>query len=96
MTIREHGRLLAGFFFIKGALMSLFWVISGGFLGGAWLALIFSAFFMVTGWKIEKEKGDAKIFGIIASILSLGSFPLGTALGIYGLWFFLMRSNEEF
>ena len=96
MTIHEHSRLLAGFFFIKGALTAVGWVLSGAFFGGHWLMAIFAAFFMLTGWKLQNGSSDARILGIVASVLCLGSFPLGTALGVYGLWFFLMRSDDEF
>ena len=95
MTVRDHSRLLAGFFFIKGALIGLSWLFMGGWMGSGLFLLLFAAFFMVTGWKLENQKPDARIMGIVASILALFSFPLGTALGIYGLWFFFMRTQNE-
>ncbi|HUF03014.1 MAG TPA: hypothetical protein VMM38_02455 [Aridibacter sp.] len=52
------------------------------------MILIFSVFYFVTGWKIYKEAQAGRILGIIASILCLMNFPLGTALGVYGIWFF--------
>ena len=42
---------------------------------------------LVGGWKIFKQKPGAKTWGIIASIVALLNFPLGMAIGIYGLWF---------
>ncbi len=42
-----------------------------------------------TGIKIRRVSPTGRIMGIIFSILALFSFPLGTALGIYGLWFLL-------
>jgi len=91
MTYRDHTKLLAGFFFISGVLQTLGWVLVAGWMGGNWLLLMFGVFYMVTGWKLQNDQSDAKIFGTIASVLSLGSLPLGTALGIYGLWFFWFR-----
>lgn len=53
--------------------------------------LIFSLLFIapqiIGGWKMFKEKPNAKIWGIIGSILSCFHFPFGTAAGVYGLWF---------
>ena len=48
------------------------------------------------GFKMFKEKSNAKIWGIIASIISLISFPIGTALGVYGLWFLLGEQGRQF
>lgn len=96
MTISEHTRLLAGFFFIKGAFQALGWLLAGGIFAGNWMLLVFAVFFMLTGWKLQQETSEARILGIVASFLSIMSFPIGTALGIYGLWFFFMRSRDEF
>lgn len=52
------------------------------------MILVFSGFYFFTGWKIYKEQTIGRTLGIVASILCLMSFPLGTALGVYGLWFF--------
>lgn len=53
--------------------------------------IIFSFLFIapqiIGGWKMFKEKPNAKIWGIVGSILSCLHFPLGTAAGVYGLWF---------
>jgi asparagine N-glycosylation enzyme membrane subunit Stt3 len=53
------------------------------------IMLLFAAFYLVGGYKMLKEQRSGRVFGMIGSILSLFSFPLGTALGIYGLWFLL-------
>jgi hypothetical protein len=68
--------------------------LAGGMIFGIGLVvavviIAFSAFYLYTGLKIRKEEGIGRTLGIIVSILSLFSFPLGTALGIYGLWFLL-------
>ena len=53
--------------------------------------LIFSTALMIpvliAGLKLRRERPDARTWGIIASVIALLNFPLGTALGIYGLWF---------
>lgn len=58
--------------------------------------LVFASFSLLTGWKLFKEKSAGRIMGIIASCLCLLSFPLGTALGIYGLWFLLGEQGKHF
>ncbi|REJ78593.1 MAG: hypothetical protein DWQ47_03860 [Acidobacteria bacterium] len=64
-------------------------------IGIAFFLLVFSIFFLISGWKVYKEAQIGKILGIIASVLSLTSFPLGTALGAYGLWFFLGEQGKS-
>ena len=62
--------------------------------------VVFSSLFMlpqiIGGWKMFKEKPNAKTWGIIGSILSCMSFPLGTAAGVYGLWFLFGDMGKEF
>jgi len=43
----------------------------------------------LASWKVLKRKPGARLWGIIAAIVVMPIFPLGTALGIYTLWFFL-------
>ena len=47
---------------------------------------------LLAGWGLMKRKSWARVLTIIVSILSLPSFPLGTAIGVYGLW---VMFNEE-
>ncbi|MBU0984788.1 MAG: hypothetical protein KKA42_13010 [candidate division Zixibacteria bacterium] len=47
---------------------------------------------IVAGWGLLRHKSWARILTIILSILILPGFPIGTALGIYGLW---AMFNEE-
>lgn len=60
------------------------------------LVLIFAAINLTAGYKLIKEKAGARTWGIVASILSLWSFPLGTALGVYGLWFLFGEEGKRF
>ncbi len=41
---------------------------------------------ILAGWALIKHKPWGRILTIILSILNLFAFPLGTALGVYGLW----------
>lgn len=75
--------------------------IAGGILLGIGvvvgvLVLLFAAFYLLTGWKLHKQNTGARIWGIIASCIALLGFPLGTALGIYGLWFFFGEQGKNF
>src|SRR5262245_61549806 len=58
---------------------------------------VFAAVFMavmsipgfLVGWGLLKFRSWARILGIILSVLSLPGVPVGTVLGIYGLWVLL-------
>jgi len=58
--------------------------------------LAFAGVTLLAGWKMLKEKSGGRTWGIIASIISLLSFPLGTALGVYGLWFLFGEDGKRF
>lgn len=66
-----------------GALGAIFTLVFYGIL-----ALIFVLPPSLASWKLLKRRRGARLWGIIASIVLLISFPFGTALGVYGLWFF--------
>ena len=55
-------------------------------VGGILLALAAVDFY--AAFKIGKVQNIGRTLGIVIAILSLFSFPLGTALGVYALWFF--------
>jgi len=63
-------------------------------------ALLFSALLLVPGLiaaiKIRRESPDARGWAIAASIIALLNFPLGTALGVYGLWFLMGDMGKAF
>lgn len=62
--------------------------------------VIFASLFIlpqvIGGWKMFKEKPNAKIWGIIGSVVSALSFPLGTAAGVYGMWFLFGEQGKNF
>lgn len=41
---------------------------------------------LIAGWGLVRYRSWSRILTIILSILHLFAFPLGTALGAYGLW----------
>lgn len=49
---------------------------------------------IITGIGLLKLKRWARIAGIILSAMRLISFPIGTALGVYGLWVFFDKDTE--
>jgi hypothetical protein len=70
--------------------------LAGAAVGGAFVVfavliglfiLMFAGLYFMAGWKLHKHRHSAKIWVTIASCLALLNFPLGTALGVYALWF---------
>jgi glucan phosphoethanolaminetransferase (alkaline phosphatase superfamily) len=66
-------------------------------------ALIFLAIFsvfivpqLVGGWKILKERPNARTWGIIGSIVACMSFPFGTAAGVFGLVFLFGENGTRY
>lgn len=51
---------------------------------------------LLAGWKLFREKTSGKVWVIIAAILALFNIPLGTALGIYALWFVFGDEGRKF
>lgn len=51
------------------------------------LTFAMAGFVIFTARKLQTMAQSARTLGIVASALCLLNMPLGTALGIYGLWF---------
>ncbi|MBI3182213.1 MAG: hypothetical protein HYZ28_08720 [Myxococcales bacterium] len=96
--MRDHGRILGNLFIawaaaqVIGAVVvsitrsaerppALFWVFSVA------AALLFGW----AGTRLRLHDPRVRIAAIVLSALALLSFPVGTALGIYGLWALLKR-----
>ncbi|MGB7922927.1 MAG: hypothetical protein WCF57_06755 [Pyrinomonadaceae bacterium] len=66
---------------------------AGLFLGIMMVVLLFSLAFtipsFVAGYGLLKRKSWAKLWGIIAGVVAGMSFPLGTALCVYSIWFLI-------
>ena len=60
------------------------------------IALLFVLPQLIGGYKLWKERPNARTWGIAGSILSCLSFPLGTAAGVYGLWFLFGDVGKQF
>lgn len=64
------------------------------------IALVVTVAFMVpkivAGYGLRKGRKWAKIWTIIACVLAVMSVPLGTAVGVYGLWFVFGDEGKAF
>ncbi len=60
------------------------------------IASVFIAPQILGGYKLYKELPNARNWGIVGSIFSCLSFPLGTAAGVYGLWFLFGDIGKNF
>jgi hypothetical protein len=49
---------------------------------------------LVVGIGLTKFRRWARIGGVVLSALNLLNFPVGTALGAYGLWILLSKESE--
>jgi hypothetical protein len=59
------------------------------------LLLVLSLPGLVTGWGLLKLRPWARIVGIVLAVISLLNFPIGTAIGVYGLWVLLTKETER-
>ena len=57
--------------------------------------LVMSAPAIVVGYGLFHVRPWARVAGIAIAILSLMAFPLGTGLGIYGLWVLCSQSGAR-
>lgn len=71
-------------------------VFIGMILFLVFLAAVFVIPQLLGGWKLLKEKPGARTWGIVGSIIALLNFPLGTAAGVYGLWFLFGEEGKRF
>jgi hypothetical protein len=60
------------------------------------MTALFSIPKVVAGYGLRKEKSWAKIWAIIACIMACMSFPLGTAVGVYGLVFIFGDAGKAY
>ncbi len=49
---------------------------------------------LLTGYGLLQRKSWARIVGIVLSAISLLYIPIGTVIGIYGLWVLLSKETE--
>lgn len=75
-------------------------VVGLAFIGVIVFVAIIASVFVIPqllgGYKLFKEQASARTWGIVGSIVSCLSFPLGTAAGVYGLWFLFGDEGKRF
>jgi hypothetical protein len=94
--MNKHIRLLGYLFIISGLIGSvvfLFITFLHGFTSINISQLIALAS-LIAGFGLIKFKTWSRIFGIIIAVISLVKFPLGTAIGIYGLWVLTRKESK--
>lgn len=47
------------------------------------------------GYGIWKARSWGRVVGILSSMLTVMSFPIGTAIGVYGFWFLFGEKGRE-
>jgi uncharacterized membrane protein len=60
------------------------------------IALVFALPQIIGGYKMLKERPNARTWGIVASVIACLSFPLGTAAGVFGMVFLFGESGRQF
>ena len=71
-----------------GAVLGFLGAAAAGFFG------IGGAIAIASGIGVMNFKPWARILSIICSAISLVQFPIGTALGVYGLWVLFSKETE--
>jgi len=71
-------------------------LIFGISIGIMFFAMLFVIPILIAGWKILKERAGGRTWGIVGAILAVLNFPLGTAVGVYGLWFLFGDEGKNF
>jgi hypothetical protein len=68
-----------------------------GITGGALIAFLMATSLpgIFAGWGLLRFRPWARILGIVLSIFALILIPLGTIVGIYGLWVLLNKDTER-
>ena len=58
--------------------------------------LLFSVPKIIAGYGLRKGKSWAKTWAIIASVMTCMSFPIGTAIGVFGLVFLFSDEGKQY
>ncbi|HEY7820284.1 MAG TPA: hypothetical protein VIG29_18820 [Vicinamibacteria bacterium] len=69
-------------------------IVGGLGVGLAALVTLFSIPGLVVGIGLVKFRRWARVGGAVLSAINLVNFPLGTAIGAYGLWVLLSKESE--
>ena len=97
-----HGSLLGLMYLAMIGFMSVFFEDApGGFVivmtvFVAILASFFVAPQIIGGWKMYKERPNARNWGIAAAIMACMNMPLGTVVGVFTLIFLFNDESKHF
>ncbi|HEV7857795.1 MAG TPA: hypothetical protein VGO91_04030 [Pyrinomonadaceae bacterium] len=69
---------------------------TGIMVGVMVFSLLIGTLYLIAGFGLIKHKPWGRMAGIIAAIPSLLGIPIGTALGIYTLWFMTSEKGKNF
>jgi hypothetical protein len=50
---------------------------------------------LITGIGLLKRKSWARVLALVLGVLALPNVPLGTALGIYAIWFYTQAGSDQ-
>lgn len=50
------------------------------------IVAVFAALYLAAGYGLLKRLSWGRIMGIVAGVIGLLNFPIGTAIGVYALW----------
>jgi hypothetical protein len=64
------------------------------FFAVIWLLFVLPQ--IIGGYKLFKEKPNARTWGIVAGIIACFNFPFGTAAGVYAMWFLFGEEGKQF
>jgi hypothetical protein len=74
-----------------------------GILGGIFTVIFYVVLGLVcvlptamASWKLFRRKSRARLWATIAAIVVLPVLPMGTALGVYALWFLFSAEGKHF
>jgi hypothetical protein len=102
--IPDHLRIVGGLYLIWSVVQAIVFAIlsvlrtelqpRGGLMIVAWaLALALAVAFALVGILLFRGAPHARTPAIILAVVSLLSFPVGTAVGAYALWALLRRGD---
>jgi hypothetical protein len=69
---------------------------TGVMVGVVIFSLLIATLYLIAGFGLVKRKSWGRMAAIIAAIPSLLGIPIGTALGIYTLWFMTSEKGKNF
>ena len=74
-----------------------------GVLGGIFTVIFYVALGLIcvlptalASWKLFKRKPGARFWATVAAVVILPVMPMGTALGVYALWFLFSAEGKHF